>query len=379
MAGTILLVTWDGAGNIPPEFAVCRALVDAGHRVHVLTHDSLRERAEELGAIFCPIRHAGQIAAQDPDKTLQDTIDHALLSDALLSDIDGAVAAASPDVVIVDSMMLLALAKIGQGPIPSVAFHHTLADFLFGGLFDQFSMAKKDEINRILDARGLNSYERPIEAVLDNDLFVTATYRDFDPPNEHIPQNLVHIGPMRKAPAAGREAIKRLFPERPLVVVGLSTSYMAQLELLQKIADALAALAVEGLITTGPAISPNDLSLSANVTATEFVAHEDLLPHAKLLITHAGHGTVMAGSTFGVPMLCFPMGRDQHAVADRARELRLAQVGQADSSTEVIAKAVTHALGDSSMATASRAFSDRARSHPGVKEAVAHIERLMNR
>lgn len=379
MAGTVLFVTWDGAGNIPPEFAVCRALVDAGHRVHVLTHDSLRERAEELGAIFCPIRHAGQIAAQDPDKTLQDTIDHALLSDALLSDIDGAVAAASPDVVIVDSMMLLALAKIGQGPIPSVVFHHTLADFLFGGLFDQFSMAKKDEINRILDARGLNSYERPIEAVLDNDLFVTATYRDFDPPNEHIPQNLVHIGPMRKAPAAGREAIKRLFPERPLVVVGLSTSYMAQLELLQKIADALAALAVEGLITTGPAISPNDLSLSANVTATEFVAHEDLLPHAKLLITHAGHGTVMAGSTFGVPMLCFPMGRDQHAVADRARELRLAQVGQADSSTEVIAKAVTHALGDSSMATASRAFSDRARSHPGVKEAVAHIERLMNR
>ena len=78
-------------------------------------------------------------------------------------------------------------------------------------------------------------------------------------------------------------------------------------------------------------------------------------------------------------MLCFPMGRDQHAVAERARELGLAQVGQADSSTEVIAKAVTHALGDSSMATASRAFCDRARSHPGVKEAVEHIERLMNR
>jgi hypothetical protein len=40
---------------------------------------------------------------------------------------------------------------------------------------------------------------------------------------------------------------------------------------------------------------------------------------------------------------------------------------------------VTHALDDSSMATASRAFSDRVRSHPGVKDAVAHIESLMNR
>ena len=52
MSGTVLLVTWDGAGNVPPEFALCRALVDAGHEVHVLTHDSLQERAEELGAIF---------------------------------------------------------------------------------------------------------------------------------------------------------------------------------------------------------------------------------------------------------------------------------------------------------------------------------------
>jgi MGT family glycosyltransferase len=273
--------------------------------------------------------------------------------------------------------MLLVLAMLGQSPIPSVTFHHTLADFLFGGPFDQFSMTMKDEIDRLLDARGLKSYARPVDAVLDSDLLLTATYRDFDQPSEHLPEDLVHIGPLRSSPKPGRGTIKRHFPERPLVVVGLSTSYMGQLSLLQAIADALAGLEVEGLVTTGPAIDPNDLSLASNVTAIEFIAHEDLLPHAKLLITHAGHGTVMAGATFGVPMLCFPMGRDQPAVAERARELGLAHVGQSDASAEAIAKAVADTLGDSKMATVSKAFSERAKSHPGVEEAVRCIERLM--
>ena len=113
------------------------------------------------------------------------------------------------------------------------------------------------------------------------------------------------------------------------------------------------------------------------MTATQFVAHDELLPHTNLLITHAGHGTVMAGSTFGIPMLCIPMGRDQPAVADRAKELGLAHVCQPDASTDEIAAAVTAALGDSAMAAASRAFSQRVESHPGIEEAVERIESLM--
>jgi MGT family glycosyltransferase len=373
----MLLVTWDGAGNIPPEFTLCRALVDAGHQVHVLTHDTLKERAEELGAIFHPIRHAGQLDARAPEQGIKDVIDRAILSDSLLSDIDEAIAGVAPDVVIVDSMLLLALAMVGQSSTPSVAFHHTLADFLFGGQLDQLSMTMKAEFDRILDGRGLNSYARPVNAVLDSDLLLTATYEDFDRPSEHLPEDFVHIGPLRSSPRSGRGMIERRFPERPLVVVGLSTSYMGQLSLLQAIVDALAGLEVEGIVTAGPAIDPKSLSLASNVTAIEFVAHEDLLPDAKLLITHAGHGTVMAGSTFGVPMLCFPMGRDQPAVAERARELGLAHVGQADASAEAIAKAVANALGDSKMATVSSDFSERAKSHPGVEEAVRSIERLM--
>ena len=377
MGATILLVTWDGAGNIPPEFTVSGALVDAGHRVHVLTHDSLRQQAEKLGVTFHPIRHAGQVNARDPEQSMQYRVSQAILSDPLLSDIDETVAAITPDVVIADSMMLVALAKLGQSPNPLVAFHHTLADFLFGGHFDQLSMTMKDVFDQILEGRGLRPYERPAHAILDSDLLLTATYREFDPPGENLPEGLVHIGPLRKKAQPDRIGLERKFDGRRLVVVGLSTSFMDQTNLLQRIADALGALDVEGIITTGPAVSPSDLSLPANVSAMEFVAHEDLLPHARLLITHAGHGTVMAGSTFGVPMLCLPMGRDQPEVAERARELGIAHVGQPDASTEDIARAVVEALDDSGMLTTSKAFAERAESHPGVEEAIVQIENLI--
>jgi hypothetical protein len=128
-------------------------------------------------------------------------------------------------------MLLLALAMLGQSSIPSVAFHHTLADFLFGGELDQLSMTVKAEIDRILDGRGLNSYARPVDATVESDLLLTASYKDFDRPSDHLPENFVHIGPLRSSPQTARGMIERHFPERPLVVVGLSTSYMGQLSL----------------------------------------------------------------------------------------------------------------------------------------------------
>ncbi len=378
MAGTILLVTWDGAGNIPPEFTVCGALAGAGHQVHVLTHDTLKGRAEALGATFVPIRHAAQHDPQDPAGTLQDLIDDVILSDPLLSDIDEAVASVAPNLVIADSMMPLAVARLCHDPIPCVAFHHTIADFLFGGPLDQLSFSMKDAIDRILEARGLKPYARPVDSVRAADLLLTATYREFDPPSEHVPESLVHIGPLRGRPEPGGKPPERRYPERPYVLVSLSTSFMDQLALLQKIGDALAQVEVEGIITTGAAINPNDLSLPDCVAATRFVAHEELLPHTDLLISHAGHGTVMAGSTFGTPMLCFPMGRDQPLVAGRAKELGLAHIGDPDASTEDIARAVADALRDTKMAATARAFSVKAASHPGVELAVEQIESLMS-
>ncbi len=41
------------------------------------------------------------------------------------------------------------------------------------------------------------------------------------------------------------------------------------------------------------------------------------MPEADLVITHAGHGTVIRALAAGVPMICVPLGRDQYDVAAR--------------------------------------------------------------
>lgn len=42
-----------------------------------------------------------------------------------------------------------------------------------------------------------------------------------------------------------------------------------------------------------------------------------MFPQADLVISHGGHGTVIAALAAGVPVLCLPMGRDQGDVAAR--------------------------------------------------------------
>ena len=52
---SVLLVTWDGAGNLPPERSLARALIARGHTVHALAHDSVRETLERDGAACLPL------------------------------------------------------------------------------------------------------------------------------------------------------------------------------------------------------------------------------------------------------------------------------------------------------------------------------------
>src|SRR5687767_4114563 len=47
-----LIVTWDGAGNLVPTLGIARKLVEAGHDVRMLGHDTIVERAGDTGARF---------------------------------------------------------------------------------------------------------------------------------------------------------------------------------------------------------------------------------------------------------------------------------------------------------------------------------------
>ena len=65
------------------------------------------------------------------------------------------------------------------------------------------------------------------------------------------------------------------------------------------------------MVTTGPAIDPDQIDAPDGVTVVRSAPHREVLAHTDVLLTHGGHGTVMKGLVAGVPIVCMPTGRDQ--------------------------------------------------------------------
>lgn len=196
----------------------------------------------------------------------------------------------------------------------------------------------------------------------------------FDDPPPDAP-NVRYVGPvLEDIPATGN--LKLPPGKDPLVVVGLSSSYMNQSDLLRRIAQALSSIPVRGVITTGPAIDPAGVPAAANVVVVRSAAHTELFSHADLVVTHAGHGTLIKAIAAGVPTLCLPLGRDQHDNAARAARHGVGAVLSARSGSDAIAHNIGRMLREPSFRAAAAALGERIRPEIASGALVAELEHL---
>ena len=108
--------------------------------------------------------------------------------------------------------------------------------------------------------------------------------------------------------------------ERPLVLVGFSTTFQDHVGVLQRVLDGLARLPVRVLLTCGDTIEPAELRASANAVVVARAPHVAIMREAALVVTHGGHGTIIRELAAGLPMLLIPHGRDQVDNARRVTE-----------------------------------------------------------
>ncbi|HVC06813.1 MAG TPA: nucleotide disphospho-sugar-binding domain-containing protein [Solirubrobacterales bacterium] len=107
--------------------------------------------------------------------------------------------------------------------------------------------------------------------------------------------------------------------QAPPVLASLSTTYQAEGSYLRILIAALDSSPVDAVVTTGAGYDPADFApLPDNVVVRPYVPHGPLLNRAALMITHSGHGSVMAALAHGVPLVCVPFARDQRDIALRA-------------------------------------------------------------
>jgi MGT family glycosyltransferase len=374
----ILMVTWDGAGNFPPERALVRGLVAHGHSVHVLAHDSLRSQVEDDGAEFHALhgvfqRDMGVPPPVPPGDETAFMLNNVCMAKGFGVELLSAIDRLRPNLLLVDVVLIQALVAARHSGIPTVVLQHAVHSAMtraFGAVFD----TRLKDINDYAAELGAKSVLSSLALIEGSQLVLVFSYRSFDSV-ETFPPNVVHVGPLRSQ-SKSTNAWSRRMPGRPLVVVSLSTGYQDQAALLQRLCDALGNLDVEALITTGRGVAPDSLKAASNTTVVRFVAHEAVLSLADLLICHAGHGSAMAGATFGVPLLCFPMGRDQPMVADRVAQLGIGSVASPNATAPEIERAIAQALTDPGIKKRAREFAASVATHPGLDHAVALMEQL---
>jgi MGT family glycosyltransferase len=382
-----LFVTWDGAGNLGPTLGLAQRLARAGHDVRVLGDRSIDERCGAHGWRFRPWSHiAAKTAAShdparapayDPQAEMRATAGGLWFSEAVSREVRDELGTEAADVLVGDCMLFGALCAGQAAGVPTVAlFHGAFAPFRGGPLADLLN-AHTAGLNRVRCELALSEVERISDVHDQCALSVVATPREFDPPLP-LPPNVRFAGPILDGPPLTSRLDDIDIPggPGPLVVISFSTSEQGQLPLLRRIAGALTRMAVRAILTAGPAVPVHALPDAGDVRVTGFTPHAAILPHASLVVTHAGLGTVMAALSHGVPVLAVPLGRDQFFNAARVEALGAGAVLSREADEPSIAAAVERLLENDAVRTSARRFADVIATYRNGAPAVAELERL---
>jgi UDP:flavonoid glycosyltransferase YjiC (YdhE family) len=312
----ILFVTWNGTGNLPPELTLARHLARRGHDVRVLAHSSLRPRIEAATLRLLPHDRLPDLYGRDgfsasPDPWWNDVFFSPVSGDDVATALDREPA----DVVVVDCLLWGDAAASEAAGVPPVIFVHTLYGRFVGDLSGEGLRDRVGTLNRARSRWGLPPVAEPRQAWDTSPCVLVASVRALDLPSPAA--NVVHVGPLRDDEGAAMGHVPR---GRPLVVISFSTSRFAPARLVQSVLDALAELPVQGLLTTGEHLDRAALTVPHNVAVERYVPHSMVMSQADLVITHGGHGTVMAALRAGVPLLCLPLLGDQPFIARRVHQ-----------------------------------------------------------
>lgn len=379
----VLLFSWDGGGNIPPFLALGRRLVRRGHRVRMVGTETIAERARAAGIGFSSFVNPPSwsptpgVALEDEAGELFTHLFGPELGDELLA----ATGPSRPDALVIDCMAGGALSMAERLQIPTAVLLHLRARFYYGLPAYDVTAPAREELNRRREDLGLESlptenwwgelWQRAGETYI-------ASIPELEGPGIPLPASFTYVGGVSEAdPPPLADHIAALVAERdgPLVVTSLSTTYMHQERQLQAALGALEGM--RGVITVGDGLDPSDFAATnGHVLVTRWLPHEALLPHADVVVTHAGHGTVMAALAAGVPLVCLPMGRDQHGNADQIERARAGVQLDAAVDASRLRAAIETVISSPSFAANARRLSKSVNGLGGVERLATEVERL---
>lgn len=367
----VTLITWDGGSNRQPFETVGRALIEQGAHVEVLSHEAHRHLYESIGATFAPLPVGEKTTGSRPSiERERERVTTVWLSPEIAHATATILDETSCDVAVVDMSMLSALVSCEASGVPFVALHHSLPGAAWSGTRRIQYESFVEPLNAIRRTVGLPASAGFAEIISGARTHIVPTIAALDAPAPWaLP--LHYVGPLQ--PSLSDASVPDL-PER-FVLVSFSTTWQRQVDTLQAVVDALEPLDRPVVVTTGPSVDPAELTTPANAVVHRELPHAAILHRVDAVVTHAGHGTVLSALSAGVPLICVPMGRDQHDIARRVVDVGVGvRVDPADLVSDLLA-AVRHVTATDRYVEAARTMASSIAAAGGIEEALALIER----
>lgn len=347
---TILIVTWDGGGNVPPALGLAAELTGRGHAIVVLGHPSQRASVEALGAAFIEYGTLPDWNPRALDGSLAFMFGYLrLFTDRRFgTEVRDAIERFAPDAVVVDALLPAAIrAAVDSGRPTAVLVHTVLA------AIEQMARGPVGAMAALKGYAFRQGFERAEALLIASPITIATTAT---PANAHYVGAI--LAPGEIPPVEAERGSRR-------ILVSLSTiEYPGMRSVLQGLLDAIGTLPVEAVVTTGPAIDPGDLRAPVNVELHRHVQHADVLPHVGLVIGHGGHGTATKALTAGVPVLVRALSSlgDHLAVAAGLEHAGAGRRLSRRLSRDELAQAIAAALDDGTLHGRARAVGAELRS-----------------
>lgn len=372
--------------------ALGRQLVERGHRVTLETWERWRPHVEAAGIRFVtapeypvfPTRERPLLpyeavvlataqtrpvlAESEPDVVVHDIL---TLAPALAAELEGApVATLIPHVYPVGAPGFPPYALGARLPKTRLARRAWtwLDPLLHAGL-----RRGRGELNETRQRLGLPPVES-LHGGLSRRLCLVGTFPQLEYPRRW-PSHVHVVGPLLWEPPY--HDVEPPPGDEPLVLVAPSTAQDPQHRLLRAAVTGLAGEPVRVLATWNRRPLGGPLPVPANTRLVEWVSYSRTMPRCALVISHAGHGTLVRALASGSPVLAVPHIGDMAENAARADWARVGvRLPWRLLSPITLRLAVRQALADGDLAVRTLALARWAAANDGAMRAAELVEEL---
>jgi MGT family glycosyltransferase len=328
----VLIGAFGDPGHVFPAISLGRGLARRGHEVTIETWEERRAAVEGAGLDFAAAEEYRTFPPPEPDTDdgrhaadaarallpLIERLDPAVVVSDILTLAPGLAAEAAGVPLATLVPHLYPVVEPGQ-PFFAVGLRSPRTP-VGRGIWKAGQRALdvglehgRRDLNSQREHLGLPALDR-FHGGISPDLALVATYPQLEYPRAW-PASVQLTGPMTfEVPHPDIE----LPPgEAPLVLVAPSTAHDSENRLVRTALEALAEEPVRVVATTNRVRPQSPIEVPANAVLVDWLSYSQLMPIAKLVISHGGHGTVARALGAGTPVLISPITGDMRETAMR--------------------------------------------------------------